>query len=189
MNCEEINFVLDANAPEALTPLQKHAVEQHFASCCECRAAWAAYREIAAEKPPAAPPSLASRVAAALAASHPARVRTLRRSLVIGGCWRRSCRGRDDRCSSAITPAAPSEQPVSAAAPLPDAEPESAVASPGVERSVDAASPSGLATATPTAAQYALDPYSLVVLALPRPTADAQAIAFFDECHAAVSAK
>jgi HEAT repeat protein len=188
MNCEEINFILDANASEALTPAQKQTVEHHFASCCECRAAWAAYREIAAERPPAAPPSLASRVAAALAASRPVHIRTLRRSLVIG-----SLLGIGAAAAATIalqfgdfTPAAPSEQPVSIAAPLADGEPEPAVASSGVERGVDAASPNGPVTAMPTAAQYALDPYSLIVLALPRPTADAQAIAFFDECHAAV---
>ena len=38
MNCEDIDFILDANTPEELTLDHKQAVDEHFAFCRECRA-------------------------------------------------------------------------------------------------------------------------------------------------------
>ena len=43
MNCEQVSVVLDTHSRGGLAPPLKQAVERHLESCCECRAAWAAY--------------------------------------------------------------------------------------------------------------------------------------------------
>ena len=63
MNCQEINYLLDANSAEGLSVDQKQAVDQHFESCRACREAWAAYREVAALQIPPTPQVLLARIA------------------------------------------------------------------------------------------------------------------------------
>jgi HEAT repeat protein len=191
MKCEEVNFILDAHAPDALTLRQKQAVDQHFAACCECRAAWAAYRELAAVAIPTTPLTLRPRVAAALAACAPPGARAVRRSLAIAGALLVGAAAAatiaiqlSDRAPSR---AEPIEDPASAAAPLPAAEPGAApVSAAQVDDGVRADSPNVRVVSAPTAAPYAVDPYSVVVVLVPNPAVDAQAAEWLAQCHAEV---
>jgi predicted anti-sigma-YlaC factor YlaD len=85
MNCQELHAVLDTDPREKLTAAQRQDVDTHFGSCRACREAWAAYRELVAEQIPHTPPDLQRRVAEAIDAKAPEKVRGLRRSIVLGG--------------------------------------------------------------------------------------------------------
>ena len=66
MNCQDLNSVLDTCAPGEVSAGQKRDIERHFASCEECREAWAAYREIVTQPIPDTPRDLERRIATAL---------------------------------------------------------------------------------------------------------------------------
>lgn len=187
MNCEQVSSVLDAHAPEALTLRQRQDVDRHFASCCECRAAWAAYRELAAETVPATSRGLARRIAAALAAYGPVRARTLRRSFALGAALAVGVAAAatialqlQDR---ALVQSG--DEPPTRAGPAVPAEPRSApVAAVPAVSGADGAN--ARRDAAPSGAQFPLDSYSIVVLAAADPAADARAAAIFAECQTEV---
>jgi anti-sigma factor RsiW len=85
MNCQNLNSLLDMQAPEELSAAQKRDVESHFASCATCREAWAVYNELVAEPIPDAPRDLHRRIAMALEEAEPSDAGRLRRSIITGG--------------------------------------------------------------------------------------------------------
>jgi len=85
MNCRNLNSVLDSQALEELSFAQKLDIELHFASCRECREAWAIYSEIVAAPIPDTPRDLRRRIAAALDEQEPGDVVRARRSIITGG--------------------------------------------------------------------------------------------------------
>jgi HEAT repeat protein len=192
MNCQEVNFILDARAPEELDPTERQAVELHLTSCQGCRDAWAAYRELAAQPIPKTPPDLRLRIAAALAARAPAGTRRPRRALFLGGALivgaavaagiatqvaerAPEIARRIDEPAPAAAPALPAAAEEAPAAGAPVAGNQAAIAS-----ADGAALPSNTAT---NSAVLALDPHSIVVFAEPDPAADPQATAEFARCH------
>ena len=193
MNCQEVNFIVDARAPEELSSAERQTVELHLVSCQACRDAWAAYRELAAEQPPKMPRDLRLRIAAALAARAPAETRWPRRSLLLGGVLLVGAavaaglalhvvdRGpglarRADEAAPAAAPALPA-----AGVPAPVAgAPVSGSGAGDIASADGAAVPSGAAT---DRAALALDPHSLVVVAVPDGAAGPRAAAEFAQCH------
>ncbi len=192
MNCQEVNFILDARAPEELGPTERQAVELHFTSCQGCRDAWAAYRELASQPIPKTPPDLRLRIATALAARAPAETRWPRRSLLLGSVLAVGAAvaagvalqvaqrtpeiaRRIDEPAPAAAPALPVAAKEAPAAGAPVAGNQAAIAS-----ADGAALPSNTAT---NPAVLALDPHSIVVVAEPDPAADPQATAEFARCH------
>ena len=193
MNCQEVNFILDARAPEELGPSERQSVELHFTSCPGCRDAWAAYRELAAQPIPKTPPDLRLRIATALAARAPAETRWPRRSLFLGGMLvvgasvaagiAMQVAERTPEITRRIDEPAPAAaEPVPAGAELaPTARlPVAANRANDLASAGGAALPSDAATSP---ARLALDPHSIVVLAVPDPAADAVATAEFAKCH------
>ena len=188
MNCEQVDFILDANAPEELTLPQKEALDRHFAACCECRAAWAAYRELAAVQIPRTPHDLRPRIAAALAASGAGKSRAVRRSLVLGGVV---AVGAAAAATIAVqfgddttAPADRIEEPVAVAAQQSPTAPEATpVSAAPADDGASTDGPDEPSVAAASTAQYALDPYSLVVLLVPNPAVEAQATAWLAQCH------
>jgi hypothetical protein len=85
MNCQELHAILDTDSQEKLTAAQQQDVETHFGSCQTCRETWAVYRELVSEQIPQTPRDLPQRVAKAIDAKAPEKVRGLRRSIVLGG--------------------------------------------------------------------------------------------------------
>ena len=85
MNCQELHAILDAHSQESLTVEQRHGIEAHFGSCQTCSEVWAIYREFVSAQIPQTPPDLQQRIAAAVDASAPEKVRGLRRSILLGG--------------------------------------------------------------------------------------------------------
>ena len=83
MNCERVNLLLDTKSAAELSAAERQDVDQHLASCSDCREAWEAYGELAASPIPATPPFLRVRIATALAARATERRHT-RRGLLIG---------------------------------------------------------------------------------------------------------
>ena len=69
MNCAEVDRILASHETGGLSPTHKRAVDEHLASCLDCRDAWAAYRSLIAEPVPATPRALRHRVIGALRAA------------------------------------------------------------------------------------------------------------------------
>lgn len=84
MNCQELHAILDTHSQENLTAEQQHEVEVHFGSCQTCCEVWAVYREFVSEQIPQTPPDLQQRIAEAVDAKAPEKVRSLRRSILLG---------------------------------------------------------------------------------------------------------
>lgn len=82
MNCQEINFLLDAESLEELSIERQQATEQHLASCAACHDAWEAYREVSVLQIPETPRGLHSRIMAAIA---PTEKHAIPRSMILGG--------------------------------------------------------------------------------------------------------
>lgn len=188
MNCEEVNAVLDSRSPGALTLRQRQDIDRHFVSCAHCRAAWAAYGELAALTVPPAPHDLRSRVAAALAARASRPAGAIRRSLVVGSVvlagaaaatlavqYGRAPRDLEHSSAELALSLEPSSEPAPVTAPGGDP------AAAGTE-----AADSAPERARSSASEYPLDPYSVVVLAMPNPAIDVEGAAAFAECHAQV---
>lgn len=180
MNCEQVHLLLDTHAPDALAPEHRRAIDLHLAACCNCRVAWAAYRELAAAPVPAVPAGLGPRIAAAIAGSgaHPRRVRPL----AVGALLAVAAAGAvtvvvqlGGRTSGDVGLESP---PADAAAPA--AEPGTGAAPvAGQEESVG---DSG-AVVVPTAPAYALDRLSVVVFAAPGAASAPDAAAQLAECR------
>ena len=84
MNCQELHAILDTHSQETLTAEQQHEIEMHFGSCHTCSEVWAVYREFLAEQIPQTPPDLQQRIAEAVDAKAPEKLRGLRRSILLG---------------------------------------------------------------------------------------------------------
>ncbi|MEX2124856.1 MAG: HEAT repeat domain-containing protein [Woeseia sp.] len=171
MNCQEINYLLDANSPEELSIGEKQAVDRHFASCRACREAWAAYREVSALQIPLPPHDWHSRITAALA---PTEVHAMRQSLIVGGVL---AVGAAVAVAAAVAfrvgdgasrLAQRLEEPPPVAAPVSPARQEpAAVSANRVENAASAESPSQPSDSTSRGTEYTLDPNSIVVLPVP----------------------
>jgi DNA-binding transcriptional regulator PaaX len=70
MNCPEVDQLLDSVEHDALPATHKRAVDEHVASCWDCREAWEAYRRLIATPVPPTPRELRRRVLDALRMAH-----------------------------------------------------------------------------------------------------------------------
>ena len=135
MNCAEVDRMLASEVSDALTPKHKRAVDEHLASCGDCRDAWAAYRRLIAEPVPVTPRELRHRVMGALLAARQAEPRAARPvRLVVGiallagaaaaSTWVYRAFEEERAVSSVVvddggaSPAAPSPDTVAAPVPL-----------------------------------------------------------------------
>ena len=187
MNHERVHLLLDTKSAAELTPAERRAVDQHLASCSECREIWEAYDELAALRIPATPPYLRVRIATALAARAAARSNA-RRGLFIGVVL---------LVGAALAATAVLRWANDPPDPAPDAAPAIEVM-PAVEPVVppeppvpsDEPVPSPPEPVEPSAASdaitYPLDPFSLLVVSLNDPDPDAEATAALAGCHDAV---
>ena len=187
MNHERVHLLLDTKSAAELTAAERLAVDQHLASCSECREIWEAYDELAGLRIPATPPYLRVRIATALAARATARSRA-RWGLLIGAVLLagaavafsvlRLTNGSPDpapepvptfeEAAPAVEPAVPPEPPAPSDEPVPS--------------SPEPAEPSA-ASDTLT---YPLDPFSVLVVSLNDPAADEETAAALGVCHDAV---
>jgi len=186
MNCEKVNFLLDAKPAAELTHAERQAVDEHFASCAACREVWDAYGEIAALQIPPTPRDLRSRIAAALVARPVSSARGIRRSFVIGAVLVLGAAAAttvalryDTRPEPASVVETDSPPPVTtptlaSSEPAPASEPNSAEAT-AAERSQPNDAASSLA--------FPLDRQSVVVIAVPDPAADSAMAAALATCH------
>ena len=187
MNCAEVDRILDSQGLEALASNRRRAVDEHVASCRECRDAWAAYRALVAEAIPVTPLELRHRVVSAVLAvrrAGPRAARPVRLGLGIlllagaaaASTWvyrafeekpaAPSVVVERDRASNVVSPSA-GEGPASLATHV-------------AERSNAGAEVLDVA---PTAGDYPLDGYSVVVLAMPGPGISQAAAGYFRQCH------
>jgi HEAT repeat protein len=186
MNCREINSLLDSDAPDALAPEARQAVDRHLASCRACRESWAIYRAIADAPVPRMPRQLGARIAAAVAARGAAETRRARgwigigAVLVVGAALAATAvvqlgerAPETDAASRAldVVPAAPTPSARAAAAET-SSEAAANVAVQALERAV-----------APRASTVTLDAQSIVVAAVPDPAVDARVAAEFAKCH------
>lgn len=81
MNCQEVNYLVDATGTDNLNADQKQTVDQHMQNCRECQESSAAYRELSAIEIPVMPDELRSRIASSL---NPTIVVRYRRSPTLG---------------------------------------------------------------------------------------------------------
>jgi len=188
MNHERVNLLLDTKTAAELTAAERQAVDQHLASCSECREIWEAYDELAALRIPATPPYLRVRIATALAArasSHARRGLFIGVALLVGAALAATAvlqlthRSSD----SAPDPVPTIEEVVPAVEPVVPPEPQSPAVS-------DEPDPSPPEQAEPSAAtdivRHPLDPYSILVVSLNDLDPDAEATAALAGCHDAV---
>jgi HEAT repeat protein len=192
MSCEKVSFILDTKSAADLTAAERQIVDQHLASCDECRETWEAYGELAALRIPATPQHLRARIATALLAR--AAQRRAHRSFVIGAVLLAGAavaatavfRSTNRAPAPAPDPVqtievvVPAVQPVVPVAP---AAPELPAASDELVPRPREAVESGAEAST---VRYALDPYSLVVVVVPDSDADTEAVAALASCHDAV---
>ena len=189
MNCAEVDWILASQASDRLTPKHKRAVDDHLASCRDCRDAWAAYGRLTAEPVPVTPRELRHRVMGALLAarrSEPRSARPVRLgvgiALFVGAAAASTVAYRfseEERAVSSVVvdgdrapTAVPSPGTGLAQAPLatgPSAEPPNEGAQ---EPSV-----------VLTAGDLPLDAYSVVVLAMPSPTLSQETAGYLEQCH------
>jgi HEAT repeat protein len=194
MNCAEVDQLLASRGSDALTPKRQRAVDEHLASCRDCRDAWAAYRRLMAEPVPVTPRELRHRVVGALLAARQAKpsqaepraARPLRLGVAIALLAGAAAAStwvyrvfEEERAGSSVVvdgdrapTAAPS--PGAEAAPVP------------LARRPSAAPPNGGAegpNAAPAAETHPLDAYSVVVLAMPSPAISQEAAGYFEQCH------
>jgi HEAT repeat protein/putative zinc finger protein len=183
MNHERVNLLLDTKSAAELTAAERQAVDQHLASCSECREIWEAYGELAALRIPATPPYLRVRIATALvarASSHARRGLFIGVALLVGAALAATAvlqlthRSSDsapepvptiEEVAPAVQPAVPPEPPAPSDEPVPS--------------SPEPIEPS----AAPDTVTYPLDPYSLVVIGLQRPGVVAETAATLATCY------
>jgi HEAT repeat protein len=191
MNCADVDRILTSQGSDALTPKHKRAVDEHLASCGDCRDAWAAYRGLIAQPVPVTPHALRHRVLGALLAARQAEPRTVRPvrlavgiALLAGAAaastWVYRVFEEGPAVSSVVVDGdraptvAPSRDTGTAPAP-PAAGPSAGPPNDGAEAS----------SVSPTAGDHPLDPYSVVVLAMPGPGISQEAAGYFEQCYEA----
>jgi HEAT repeat protein len=182
VNCKDINYLLDAHAPEEMTRAQRDAVDQHLASCPSCSEDWANVREVAALPVPAMSAGLHARIAAGLPAQVVAPRRAFRPFLVGGlllagaalaaGIALQSARHNAETLPGIADSSAETAAPPEHSAP---------------ENQLSAAPASAAVKVANTAAvDVPLDPHSIVVLMRPEVAADAPAVAMLVRCQDAI---
>ena len=188
MNCAEADRILASQGSGALAPTHKHAVDEHLASCADCRDAWAAYGRLLADPIPVTPRALRHRVRAALLAARQAKPRAARPVrlglgivLLAGAAAASTWIYRVFEGGPAVSAVVVDGHRAPAAVLSPDtgAAVAPAAHSPSAEPSNDEAQESS----APTAFDLPLDAYSVVVLAMPPPTLSQEATGYFSQCH------
>jgi HEAT repeat protein len=185
MNCQEINFLLDANSPEEHSISQKRAIDQHVESCQACREAWAAYREVSAIQIPQTPESLHSRIMAGVA---PTDAQAIRRTLIFGGMLAvgaavaATVALRLGDGSPEIAERLEEPTPVVAPAIPAGQEPAPAYAN-RVEADVSTENPNKPSDSTSSRTGPALDPNTIVIVPVPHPELDPRRAALFVQFH------
>ena len=189
MNCAEVDRILDSQGPDALTPKHQRAVDEHLASCRECRDAWGAYRELTSAPVPATPRELRQRVMGALRAArqaqpraaHPVRLGVVI-ALLAGAAAASTLAYRVFEEQPAVSSVVVEGDSAPTAAPLP----ETRVALAPLATALSAEPPNDRAevsSVVQTAGDYPLDAYSVVVLAVPSPAISPEAAGVFEQCH------
>ena len=184
MNCQEINFLLDANSTEGLGMGRKRTLAQHFESCQGCREAWAAYREVSALRIPETPQGLRSRIMAEVAPNGS----RAPRSLIIGGVL---AVGAAVAAAVALRVAEDMsevawhlEEPLRIVPPGLQARQERV---PGSTHRVDVAAsaetPSEASGSTSSRSEHALDPNTIVIVPVPNPDLVPGRVAQFARFH------
>lgn len=191
MNCERVNLLLDTKSAAELTAAERQAVDQHLASCSECREMWEAYDELAALRIPATPSYLRVRIATALAARVAGRshARLVMGAVLLAGAalaatavlrWTNDPPDPAPDPVPAIEEVAPVVEPV--VAPAPEQPPLSDEPVPSPPEPVE---PIAASDATYPLDPY-LDPYSIVVVAVSDPTAGEEAAVRLAGCYDAI---
>ncbi len=190
MNCAEVDRILDSQGSDVLTPKHKRAVDEHLASCRECREAWAAYRGLMAEPLPATPRELRHRVMGALLAARQAKPRAARPvrlavgiALLAGAAAASTWVYRVFEEERAVTSVVVDGDRAPTAARSPDtgAAAVPVATSPSTEFPNEGAA---VPTVVPTTvSDHPLDAYSVVVIAMPSPGMSQQAAEYFEQCH------
>lgn len=183
MNCQEINFLLDANSPEDLSIRQKQAVDQHFESCQACREAWAAYREVSALQIPQTPQILRSRIAVAVA---PNEVRAIRVPFIIGGVLAVGAAVAAAVALRITGGMLELEKPVKEAPLVParsSAEQERSPVVANRARTAASLETDEASDSTQSRTEHALDPNTIVVVPLPHPELESRRAALFLQFH------
>ena len=189
MNCAEVDRILDSQGSDALTPKHQRAVDEHLASCRDCREAWAAYRRLIAEPVPVTPRELRHRVMGALLAARQAEPRAARPVrlgvgivLLAGAAAASTWVYRVFEEGPAVSSVVVDGDRAPTAAPSPDtgAAPAPLATGPSAEPRNDGAE---VPSVVPTAGDHPLDAYSVVVLAMPSPTISQEAAGYFEQCH------
>ncbi len=180
MNCQEINFLLDANSPEELSIEQRQAIDQHFESCVACREAWAAYRDVSALRIPETPQGLHSRIMSAVA---PTEAHAIPRSLILGGVvavGAALAAGVALRFGdSGLETAQYVEEPAPVSAPaLARQEPVRVFAN-----RVDDSGADEPGDPTSNRTDHALDPNTIVIVPVPHPELEPRRAALFAQFH------
>jgi hypothetical protein len=188
MNCTEVDRILVAQGSDALTPKDKRAVDEHLASCRDCREAWAAYRALLADPVPVTPRELRHRVAGALLAARRAQPRAARPVrlgvgivLLAGAAAASTLVYRvfeEERAVSSV--AVEGERAPTAVSPNAGTTPAPPATGASAEPPNDGA---GVPGVVPTAGDHPLDAYSVVVLAMPSPMISQEAAGYFEQCH------
>lgn len=189
MNCAEVDRILASKGSDALTPKHKRAIDEHFASCRDCRDAWAAYRRLIAEPVPVTPRELRHRVTAALLAARQSKPRAARPvrlalgiALLAGAAAASTWFYRVFEEGPAVSSAAVDGD----RAPTAALSQDSVAAPAAVTRAPRAEPPSGGAevpSVVPTAGDHPLDAQSVVVLAMPGPTISQGGAGYLEQCH------
>lgn len=191
MNCQEFNRIADADSSSSPDATQSAAMDQHLASCRECRAQWQTWREVWELEVPATPADLRDRIALAVQAER-ADVRSPRsfKPYVIGGVLvlglaaAASLIWQADRSAGALLPTTAGSAQVTTVVP----------SEPPLETSRRSEGPADLQPAVPGSPDpeeeggtaRPLNPRRLLVLLRPEPGADEQALAGVSLCHDAV---
>lgn len=196
MNCQETSHLLDAMAPEALTSMQREAIERHLAACASCREDWANWRELAALPVPATPPTLRLRLRTVLSAWFAVPPRRAFRPYVVGGALLvgaalaaalalQFVRGKAQATVYVAAPAASASE-ASAEGSTQSVPPADAANARGDGSTPAAADGGSASAAAEPAAEKPLDPHRILVLSRPEAAADVQALALAGRCHDAL---
>jgi HEAT repeat protein len=188
MNCAEVDRSLASQGSDTLAPKHTRAVDEHFASCRDCREAWAAYRRLIAEPVPVAPRELRHRVMGALLAARQSKPRSARPvrlavgiALLVGAAAASTWVYRVFEQGPAVPPVVvDGDRAPTAVSPNTEAAPAPLATRPSAELPNDEAEVPGVA---PTTGDYPLDAQSVVVLAMPSPAISQEAAGYFEQCR------
>ena len=179
MNCAEVDRILASQASDALMPKHKRAVDEHLASCGDCREAWAAYRRLIAEPVPVTPRELRHRIMRALLAARRAEPRAARSvrlgfaiALLAGAAAASTWVYRVFEQGPAVSVAVDGDRDQTTA-PSPDTE--AAPAPPATGASAEPPSDGAEVPSVVPTGGHPLDAYSVVVVAMPGPAISQEA--------------